>query len=255
MLLTIDIGNTSMAFGIYKGKKLAAHFKIETVKDRGGNEYAVFLKSLLGSKGIALSDIKDGIISCVVPPLLEAMKEACMECFGIKPLVVGEDIDADIPILCDDPKEVGADRIVNAVAGYEKYRQALIIIDFGTATTFDCVSSKGEYLGGAISPGIAISAEALFQKTSKLPRVDIVKPSTAIGKNTVASMQSGLLFGYVSLVEGMVRRIKGEMKEPATVIATGGLADMISHETTIIEHVEPFLTLEGLRLIYEKGEG
>ena len=252
MLLTIDIGNTSISFGVYKGKELTAHFRMETVKDREGYEYAASLKSILASKGIVLSDIKDGIISCVVPPLLETMKETCRECFGIKPLVVGEDIDAGIPILYDDPKEVGADRIVNAVAGYEKYKQALIIIDFGTATTFDCVSSKGEYLGGAISPGIAISAEALFQKTSKLPRVDIVKPSTAIGKNTVASIQSGLFFGYVSLVEGMVKRIKGEMEGNPKVIATGGLADMIAHEASAIEYVEPFLTLEGLRLIYER---
>lgn len=254
MLLTIDIGNTSISFGIYKGKELVAHFRMGTVKDRGGDEYAASLRSLLESKGIALSGIKDGIISCVVPPLLETMKGACRECFGIKPLVVGEDIDAGIPILYYNPKEVGADRIVNAVAGYEKYRQALIIIDFGTATTFDCVSEKGEYLGGAISPGIAISADALFQRTSNLPRVDVVKPSTAIGKNTVASMQSGLFFGYVSLVEGLVKRIKGELQGNPKIIATGGLADLIAHETSIIEHVEPFLTLEGLRLVYEKGE-
>lgn len=254
MLLTIDIGNTSIAFGVYDGKELAANFRMETVRDRGGAEYAVSLKSLLAPKGIALRDIDDGIISCVVPPLLEPMKEACRECFDIKPLAVGEDIDAGIPILYDNPKEVGADRIVNAVAGYEKYKQALIIIDFGTATTFDCVSEKGEYLGGAISPGIAISADALFQRTSKLPRVDIAKPPAAIGKNTVASMQSGLFFGYVSLVEGMVKRIKGEMQGNPKTIATGGLADMIAHETKVIEHVEPFLTLQGLRLIYEKGK-
>lgn len=252
MLLAIDIGNTSIAFGVYKRAELTAHFRMETVKDREGDEYAASLKSILSSKRIVLSDIKDGIISCVVPPLLETMQEACMECFGVKPLVVGEDIDAGIPILYDNPEEVGADRIVNAVAGYEKYRQALIIIDFGTATTFDCVSEKGEYLGGAISPGIAISADALFQRTSKLPRVDIVKPPAVIGKNTVASMQSGLFFGYASLVEGMVKRIQGEMKEPAKVIATGGLAHLISHEAKVIEHVEPFLTLEGLRLIYER---
>lgn len=252
MLLVVDIGNTSIAFGIYKGKELAAHFKMGTIRDRGIDEYAVFLRCLLSSKGISPADIKDGIISCVVPPLLETIKEVCKECFDIAPLVVGEDVGAGIPILYDNPREVGADRIVDAVAGYDKYRQSLIIIDFGTATTFDCVSSKGEYLGGAISPGIAISAEALFQRTSKLPRVDISRPLTAIGKNTVASMQSGLFYGYVSLVEGMVRRIKGEMRSSPLVIATGGLADLISHETAVIEHVEPFLTLEGLRLIYDR---
>ena len=168
------------------------------------------------------------------------------------PLVVGDDVDAGIPILYDNPKEVGADRIVNAVAGYDKYHQSLIIIDFGTATTFDCVSSSGEYLGGAISPGISISAEALFQRTSKLPRVDIAQPPTAIGKNTVASMQSGLFYGYVSLVEGMVRRIKDEMQSSPLVIATGGQVELIAHETDVIKHVEPFLTLEGLRLIYKR---
>lgn len=252
MLLVIDIGNTSIAFGVYNGKELAAHFRMGTLKDRGVDEYTVFLRCLLSSKGISLSDIKDGIISCVVPPLLETMKEVCKGCFGMTPLVVGDDLDAGMPILYDNPKEVGADRIVNAAAGYDKYRQSLIIIDFGTATTFDCVSQRGEYLGGAISPGIAISAEALFQRTSKLPKVDISRPQTAIGKNTVASMQSGLFFGYVSLVEGMVKRIKDEMKDNPLVIATGGLADLVSHETKVIEHVEPFLTLEGLRLIFER---
>ncbi|MBI4745722.1 MAG: type III pantothenate kinase [Deltaproteobacteria bacterium] len=253
MLLVIDIGNTSIAFGLYKGKELAAHFRMGTLKDRGVDEYAVFLRSLISSKGISLPEIKDGIISCVVPPLLETMKEVCKECFGMIPLVVGDDADAGIPILYDYPREVGADRIVNAVAGYYKYPQPLIIIDFGTATTFDCVSSSGEYLGGAISPGIAISAEALFQRTSKLPRVDIAQPPTAIGKNTVASIQSGLFFGYVSLVEGMVMRIKDEMRTSPLVIATGGQAELIAHETDVIKHVEPNLTLEGLRLIYERS--
>lgn len=255
MLLTIDIGNTSIAFGVYRGEELAAHFRMGTIIDRGVDEYAVFLRCLLSSKGIAPGDINDGIISCVVPPLIETIKEVCKECFGMEPLVVGEDIDAGIPILYDNPKEVGADRVVNAAAGYNKYRQALIIIDFGTATTFDCVSEKGEYLGGAISPGIAISAEALFQRTSKLPRVDILKPLTAIGKNTAAGMQSGLFFGYVSLVEGMVKKIKEEMKGPVKVIATGGLADLIASESKVIECVEPFLTLDGLRLICGRKGG
>lgn len=254
MLLVIDIGNTSIAFGIYKGKELVAHFRMGTIKDRGADEYTVFLRSLLSSKGITTAEITNGIISCVVPPLLETMMDVCKECFEIRPLVVGEDVNAGITVLYDNPKEVGADRVVNAVAGFEKYKQSLIIIDFGTATTFDCVSKKGEYLGGVISPGIAISAEALFQRTSKLPRVDIAKPATAIGKNTVASMQSGLFFGYVSLVEGMVKRIKDEMQSNPLVIATGGLADLIAHETEVIEHVEPFLTLEGLRLIYERNK-
>jgi type III pantothenate kinase len=251
MLIAIDIGNTSISFGVYKGRELTAHFRMGTIKDRGVDEYTVFLRCLLSSKGIPLNGINGAIISCVVPPFLETIKEVCRECFGIAPLVVGDSIDAGIPVLCDNPREVGADRIVNAVAGYDKYRRSLVIIDFGTATTFDCISQKGEYLGGAISPGIGISAEALFQRTSKLPRVDISKPSAAIGKNTVASMQSGLFFGYVSLVEGMVKRIKDEMKDDPITIATGGLADLVAHESKTIEHVEPFLTLEGLRLIYE----
>ena len=252
MLLTIDIGNTSIAFGVYKNRELVAHFRIGTLKDRGVDEYAVFLRSLIPSKGISLSEIKDGIISCVVPPILETIKEVCKECFRIIPLVVGDVVDAGMPILYDNPREVGADRIVNAVAGYDKYHQSLIIIDFGTATTFDCVSSSGEYLGGAISPGIAISAEALFQRTSKLPRVDISQPPTAIGKNTVASIQSGLFFGYVSLVEGMVKRIEMEMQSSPLIIATGGQAELISNGTDVIKHVEPNLTLEGLMLIYKR---
>ena len=210
------------------------------------------MRSLIPSKGISLSEIKDGIISCVVPPILETIKEVCKECFRIIPLVVGDDVDAGMPILYDNPREVGADRIVNAVAGYDKYHQSLIIIDFGTATTFDCVSSSGEYLGGAISPGIAISAEALFQRTSKLPRIDISQPPTAIGKNTVASIQSGLFFGYVSLVEGMVKRIEMEMQSSPLIIATGGQAELISKGTDVIKHVEPNLTLEGLMLIYKR---
>lgn len=253
MLLAIDIGNTSIAFGVYKGKKLAAHFRMGTIKGRGVDEYAVFLTSLLASKGIPLAGIKSVIISSVVPPVLEIIREVCKESLGINPLVIGENVDSGIQVLYDNPKEVGADRIVNAVAGYDKYRQSLIIIDFGTATTFDCVSSSGEYLGGAISPGIAISAEALFQRTSKLPRVDISQPPTAIGKNTVASIQSGLFFGYVGLVEGMAARIEKEMRSSPLVIATGGEAELIAHETDIIKHVEPFLTLEGLRLIYERN--
>lgn len=252
MLLTIDIGNTSISFGVFKGKELAARFRIGTLKDRGVDEYAVFLRSILSSKGVPLDEIKAGIISCVVPPLLETIRDVCRECFGISLFVVGDNVDAGIPVLYDNPKEVGADRLVNAVAGYHKYQQSLIIIDFGTATTFDCVSHKGEYLGGVIAPGIAISAEALFQRTSKLPRVDISRPAAAIGKDTVASMQSGLFYGYVSLVEGMVRRIKGEMQTPPVTIATGGQAELIAHETPVIEHVEPFLTLVGLRLLYEK---
>lgn len=254
MLLTIDIGNTSIAFGLYKRKELAAHFRLGTIKDRGVDEYVVFLKSLLASKGIAHGDIKAGIIASVVPPVLEIIKQVCRESLEINPLVIGENVDSGIHVIYDNPKEVGADRIVNAVAGYDKYHQSLIIIDFGTATTFDCVSQKGEYLGGAISPGIAISAEALFQRTSKLPRVDISQPPAAIGKNTVASIQSGLFFGYVSLVEGMVARIKDEMQTSPLVIATGGQAELIAHETDVIKHVEPFLTLEGLRLIYERIE-
>lgn len=253
MLLAIDIGNTSIAFGVYKNRELAAHFRLGTIKGRGVDEYTVFLTSLLASKGIALGDIKAVIISSVVPPILEIIREVSKESFGINPLVIGENVDSGIQVLYDNPKEVGTDRIVNAVAGYDKYHQSLIIIDFGTATTFDCVSSSGEYLGGAISPGIAISAEALFQRTSKLPRVDILKPAAAIGKNTVASIQSGLFFGYVSLVEGMVKRIEIEMQSSPLVIATGGQAELISNGTDVIKHVEPNLTLEGLRLIYERS--
>jgi type III pantothenate kinase len=193
------------------------------------------------------------IISCVIPPLLSAFEELCQKYFHLTPLIVGPGVKTGIPIHYDNPREVGADRIVNAVSAYEHYRKSLIVVDFGTATTFDCISARGEYLGGAISPGIMISSEALFQRASKLPRVELVKPETVIGKNTVASMQSGIVYGYVGLIDGIVNRMKEEMGDNPFVVATGGLAQLIAAESETIDEVDEYLTLKGLRIIYSKN--
>jgi type III pantothenate kinase len=197
--------------------------------------------------------IKDIIISCVVPPLLNVLEPLCLKYFNIKPLIVGPGIKTGMPIYYDNPREVGADRIVNAVAAFEKYREHLILVDFGTATTFDHVSEKGEYMGGCIAPGILISTEALFERASKLPRVELTVPSKLIARDTVSSMQAGIMWGYAGLVDGIVKRIKKEIKVDAMVIATGGLANVIAVETETIDKVEEMLTLEGLKIIYARN--
>ncbi|HLE05595.1 MAG TPA: type III pantothenate kinase, partial [Anaerolineales bacterium] len=197
--------------------------------------------------------ISSVIISSVVPPLQSSLEEMAHRYFGIAPLVVGPGIKTGMPILYDSPREVGADRIVNAVAAFEAYGGPAIVVDFGTATTFDAVSGKGEYLGGIIAPGIGIAAEALFERTAKLPRIDIAKPKSVVGKNTVSSMQAGLFFGYLGLVEGIVTRMREEMGGEPVVIATGGLAHLILSESQLIHHVDPLLTLTGLRIIYERN--
>lgn len=255
MLLVIDVGNTNTVLGLFDGDELIYHWRIRTVTDHTADEYGVLILNLYHTTtNVKSRIINDIIISCVVPPMLNILEPLCEKYFHVKPLIVGPGIKTGMPIFYDNPKEVGADRIVNAVAGYEKYKQDLIIVDFGTATTFDYVSKKGEYLGGCICPGIGISSQALFERAAKLPRVEFSRPKTIITKDTVSGIQAGIMFGYAGLVDGIVDRMKNEMKSNPKVIATGGLAAIIAPETKSIEVVDEMLTLEGLRILYNKNK-
>lgn len=255
MILVIDVGNTNIVLGIYEGKKLLDFWRIGTEIHKTSDEYGMIVNQLFNFSNYKLSDINQVVISSVVPTAMYTLEHMTRKYFKCDPLVVGPGTKTGINIKYDNPKEVGADRIVNAVAAYELYGGPLVIVDFGTATTFCAVSKIGEYLGGAISPGIQISMDALFQKTAKLPKVELVKPETVICKNTVNSIQSGIIYGYAGQVDYIVNRMKKELGDENTkVVATGGLAKLIATESQTIEIVNGLLTLEGLRIIYEKNK-
>lgn len=251
MLLAIDIGNTNIAIGVFEDERLRAAWRLGTDVHKLEDEYASVFLNLLSLKGLAFADIDCAIISSSVPPLVTVFEGLCQRYFEVSPMVVGPGTKTGVRISIDNPREVGADRVVNAAAGHRLYGGPLIVVDFGTATTLDAVSEEGDYLGGAIAPGIGISAEALFEHAAKLPRVELVRPQKAIGRSSVSAMQSGIIFGYVGLIEGIVVRMRKELGGTAKVIATGGLADVICRETDIVDALEPDLTLVGLRLVHE----
>jgi type III pantothenate kinase len=255
MLFCIDIGNTNIVLGVTDGDHILNHWRVRTERDITADELGILVGNLFGAAGIGFEAIRHVIVSCVVPPLLNSVEEFSLRYFHTDPMMVGPDTDTGMPILYDNPKEVGADRIVNAVAAYGKYRTGLVVVDFGTATTFDVVSPEGAYVGGVIAPGVVISCEALFLKASKLPRVEIfAKPKKVIAKDTISSMNVGIVYGYAGLVDGIVKRIKKEAQWDAKVIATGGLAPLICEQTETVEHVEEFLTLEGLMAIFKRNQ-
>lgn len=248
MLLAIDLGNTNTVFGVYEGDQLVMHWRLSTQKDRTVDEYGILLRNLFSLERIEAKRIRRVVIASVVPPLDPVLNEMASAYFAVKPMFVTHE-NAGIPILYDDPREVGADRIVNAVAVLHKYGKPAIVVDFGTATTFDAITAAGEYRGGVIAPGIVISAEALYEHAAKLPRIEIQKPANVIGTSTITSMQSGLVYGYVALVDGIITRMKDELGSKTRVIGTGGQAPFISQETRLIETVDPNLTLDGLQLL------
>lgn len=255
MIVVMDVGNTNIVFGVYEGKNLLNHWRMTTDKDKTSDEFGMFFMDIFNYEKIDIGKIEAVLIASVVPPIMYSLEHAIKKYFKLDPIVVGPGIKTGINIKYENPREVGADRIVNAVAALEMYKSSFIIVDFGTATTFCAVTSNGDYLGGVICPGIKISAEALFQKAAKLPRIDLAKPDTVIGRNTVSSMQAGIVYGYVGKVDYIVKRMKKEMKEDnIKVIATGGLARLIASESETIDEINGFLALDGLRIIYEKNK-
>lgn len=254
MLLTIDIGNTNLTLGLYEGEKLGARWRLATNYERMPDEYGLQILGLLQHSGCSIQQLNGICLASVSPPITTRILQACEMYLGQSPLLIDHKVNTGIPILYDPPSAVGADRIVDAVAVKTLYSIPACVVDFGTATTFDAINAKGEYLGGAISPGIGISADALFSRTAKLPRVDILSPGSVIGRNTVEAMQSGLLIGYVAMVEGMVNRFRKELGDDMKVIATGGLAELVSKETSSIDVLAPWLTLDGLRILWEMNK-
>lgn len=253
MILVVDVGNTNIVLGVYEGKQLLHHWRISTNRSATADEYGITIFNLFAHSGLKLENMEGVIISSVVPPLMFALETMCRKYIKKDPLVVGPGIKTGLSIRYENPREVGADRIVNAVAGLELYGPPLIIVDFGTATTFCYIDEQAQYIGGAIAPGIGISTEALYQRAAKLPRIELVKPKSTVGRNTVTSMQAGIIYGFAGQVDGIVQRIKEEFGTHPKVIATGGLAELISAESRTIDIVNPRLTLQGLQLIYERN--
>jgi type III pantothenate kinase len=254
MLLAIDIGNTTIAIGVFDGVRLIKEWRVRSEREKTSDEYGIMLLELLRASNLRTSAVQGGIISSVVPPLTPVFQDVTQTLFGVKALVVGPGLRTGMPILYENPAEVGADRVVASVAAFEKHGGPCIIVDFGTATTFDAVTAKGEYLGGSIAPGIQISAEALYLRTAKLPRIDVAKPKKAIGKTTVASMQSGIYFGYIGLVNHIIAEMAKELGEEPRIVVTGGFAVQLGPEIKASHHHEPHLVLEGLRIIYDRNK-
>lgn len=253
MLLVIDVGNTNIVLGVYSDNKLIKCWRLSTNRNQTVDEYGIMICSLFTNSNLDYKKVDAIAISSVVPPVMPTLEEMALSYFNVVPLVVGPGVKTGMPILYDNPREIGADRVVNAIAGFEQYGGPLIIVDFGTATTFCVISKKGEYMGGAITAGLGIATEALFQRAAKLPRIELVKPNKVIGRNTISSMQSGLIYGYIGQVDEIVNRIKEEIDSDAFVVATGGLSEMIANESKTINKVDPNLTLEGLRIVYYRN--
>ncbi|HTZ56687.1 MAG TPA: type III pantothenate kinase [Acidobacteriaceae bacterium] len=259
MLLTLDVGNTNTVLGLYRlaSDELVTHWRVSTLRTQTADEYGVLFLNLFSMRKVEAHDVTSIIISSVVPPLESTLRQMCERYFNVKPMFVEPGIKTGMPILVDNPAELGADRLVNGVAAFARYGGPCIVVDFGTATTFDVISPRGEYLGGVIAPGLAISADALFARAAKLSRVDVKKPAKVIGTNTVAHIQSGLYYGYIGLVDGILERMLNEIRTPDSpvprIIATGGLARLIVGDSRFIETIDDMLTLDGLRLIYERN--
>src|SRR4051794_27763465 len=253
MLLAVDIGNTHTVFGLFQGERLRTDWRIETRVERTEDEHASLLRGLCELEGVALRDVTGAIISSVVPPATGPVERFFARYLKLTPLVVGPGVKSGMPILYDNPREVGADRIVNAVAAHARWPEGAVVVDFGTATTFDVVTAQGEYAGGIIAPGLIVSADALFRATAKLPRVEIARPKTAIGKNTVSSIQSGLLFGYAGMVDSLVERIRVEVDFSPHIVATGGLAALVARESSTIQDCDELLTLRGLQILHGRN--